>query len=270
MATGVRMEVADHVATLTLDGPDTLNAFSRHTGRQLSEAYRACDADDDVRVVVLTGAGRAFCSGADLAEGAGSFDRPGESFSASPVQPPAWQVRKLVVAAVNGHAFGIGLTLALQCDLRVVAEGAKLAVPQVRFGMLGDAQSHWTLPRLVGRGAAADLLLTGRRVTADEALAMGMVNQVRPAEEVLPTALALAREVATSASPAGVACSKQILWADAGPGTVAAAETEAHRVLMSHSDVAEAGRARAEGRAPRWGLSVTALPALSALGPEPR
>ena len=129
MTTEVRLDVTDGVATVTLDGPSTLNAFSSATAAALGAAYATCDADDAVRVVVLTGAGRAFCSGADLSAGSGSFV-PGDGFSASPVQPPAFEVRKLVIAAVNGPAIGIGLTLALQCDLRIVAANARLAVPR--------------------------------------------------------------------------------------------------------------------------------------------
>src|SRR5690606_34223104 len=130
-----------------------------------------------------TGVGRAFCAGADLRADSGALDRPDETFTASPIDPTAWQVRKLVIAAVNGHAIGIGLTIALQCDLRYVAEQATLSVPQVRRGMVGDAASHWTLSRLAGRGVAADLLLTGRSVSGAEALALGIANRVLPAEE---------------------------------------------------------------------------------------
>ena len=146
LTTTVRVDVDDAgVAVLTLDGADRLNAFSGETARQLGAAYRRCDADDAVRAVVLTGAGRAFCAGADMSAAAGSFDTPGDGFSASPVQPPAWRVRKLVIAAINGPAIGIGLTLALQCDVRLAARDAKLAVPQVRRGMVGDCAVHYTL-----------------------------------------------------------------------------------------------------------------------------
>ncbi len=258
MSTGVRLEVADGVATVVLEGADRLNAFSADTARQLSEAYRACDRDDAVRVVVVTGAGRAFCAGADLSADAFAVR---EQFTASPIDPPAWQVRKLVIAAVNGHAIGIGFTLALECDLRIVSETAKLAVPQVRRGMVGDCASHWTVSRLAGRGVAADLLLTGRTLTGAEALGMGLANRAVAAEQVLPTALELAHEVAREASPASVALSKQILWSDAGLAGTVAAEDRAHRILMDHPDAAEGPRAWRERRAPRWRLGVSELPA---------
>lgn len=233
MGTEVRLEVGDDgVAVITLDGPDTLNAFSATVGRDLSEAYRRCDADDAVRAVVLTGAGRAFCSGADLSPGNEPFAAPGDGFSASPVDPPAFRVSKLVVAAVNGPAIGIGFTLALQCDVVLVAEDARLAIPQVRLGMLGDAHSHWTLRRVAGQAAAADLLLTGRPISGLEAADRGIVSRALPAAGVLPAALELARDVAANADPAAVALSKQILWSDLGADDTAEAETRAHRQLM--------------------------------------
>lgn len=236
MPTGVTLEVDDGVALVTLDGAERLNVFTAATGQALGEAYRTCEADADVRVVVLTGAGRAFCAGADLAPGADSFAPPGPGFSASPVRPPAFELGKLVIAAINGHAIGIGLTLALQADVRLVAEDARLAVPQVRFGLLGDAQSHWTLRRAVGLAAAADLLLTGRTITGAEAAARGIASRVLPAEQVLPAALELARDVAAHADPAAVALSKQMLWSDLSAAETERAETAAHRVLMGRSD----------------------------------
>ena len=233
MATEVRLEVGgDGVAVITLDGPETLNAFSGSVARDLSAAYRSCDEDDGVRAVVLTGAGRAFCSGADLSPGSDPFAAPGAGFSASPVDPPAFRVGTLVVAAVNGPAIGIGLTLALQCDVVIVAEDARLAVPQVRLGMLGDAHSHWTVRRVAGQAAAADLLLTGRPVTGREAAERGIVSRALPAAEVLPAALALAHDVAANANPDSVALSKAILWSDLDADATADAETRAHLRLM--------------------------------------
>lgn len=258
--TEVRLEVARGIATITLDGPERLNAFSAATGRQLSEAYRACDADDDVRVVVLTGAGRAFCSGADLSQQAQSFAPQGDDFSASPLDPPAWAVRKLVVAAVNGPAIGIGLTLALQADLRFVAQDATLSIPQVRRGMLGDAQSHYTLRAIAGAAVAADLLLTGRAIDGAEAGRLGIANRVLPADQVLPAALALARDVADHASPAAVALSKQLLASDRSRADVGTVETAAHHLLMVHPDAAEGPAAWREKRLPRWRLKVSDLP----------
>lgn len=253
MSTTVRVDVDDTgVALITLDGAERLNAFSAATGAALGAAYRRCDLDDDVRAVVVTGAGRAFCAGADLSAAADSFATPEEEFTASPVQPPAWRVRKLVIAAINGHAIGIGLTLALQCDIRLVADDAKLAIPQVRRGVIADCQAHYTLRHAVGLAVAADLLLTGRTITGAEAAARGIATRALPADEVLPAALELARDAAATANPASVALSKRLLWADGNLDAVAAEETRAHRILMGGPDADEGAAAWREQRAPMW------------------
>ncbi|RNL78298.1 enoyl-CoA hydratase/isomerase family protein [Nocardioides marmorisolisilvae] len=259
MATSVRTSTEDGVAVLTLDGGDDLNLFSGATAVELGDALAEVAADDDVRVVVLTGAGRAFCAGADLAAGSGTFDAH-DAFSASPVTPAPMEVPKLVVAAINGHAIGIGLTLALQCDLRFVAEGAKLAVPQVRRGMLGDAGSHYTLRHLAGTAVAAEVMLTGRSFTATEAVGWGIASRALPAEEVLPVAIEVARDVALNVSPASLALSKRILWSDLSQAETEARETAAHRLLMAHPDAAEGPAAWRERRAPRWTYRVSDLP----------
>lgn len=234
VGTQVRLDVGEEgVAVITLDGPETLNAFSGSVARDLSAAYRRCDGDDHVRAVVVTGAGRAFCSGADLSPGSTPFAEPRADFSASPVDPPAFRVGCFVVAAVNGPAIGIGLTLALQCDLLVVAEDARLAIPQVRLGVLGDAHSHWTLRRVAGQALAAELLLTGRALSGREAAERGMAARAVPSAEVLPTALEIARDVAAHVDPASLAASKSLLWSDLDADAVAAGETAAHRTLMS-------------------------------------
>lgn len=252
-ATAVRVDVDDAgVAVVTLDGPQRLNAFSGETAAALSAAYRRCDSDDAVRAVVLTGAGRAFCSGADMTAGAAVFDTPGAGFSASPVQPPAWRVRKLVIAAINGPAIGIGLTLALQCDVRLVADDATLAIPQVRRGMVGDCGVHYTLRHAVGLAVAADILLTGRTFAGREAADLGIASRALPAHEVLPAALELARDVAVNANPASVAYSKRLLWGAVNIDAVAAEETTVHLKLMGGPDAAEGPAAWREHRPPRW------------------
>ncbi|MDL4772992.1 enoyl-CoA hydratase/isomerase family protein [Actinomadura xylanilytica] len=240
------------VALITLDGAERLNTLSGAVLRDLGAAYRRCDADDGVRAVVLTGAGRAFCAGADLSAQGRAFDTPAGGFTASPVRPPAWRVRKLVIAAVNGHAIGIGLTIALQCDVRFVAEDAKLAIPQVRRGMIGDCQSHFTLRHAVGLAVAADLLLTGRTLTGREAAERGIAGRALPSADVLPAALALAREVATEANPASVALSKRLLWAGADADAVEREETRAHLALLGTDDAREGAAAWRERRTPNW------------------
>jgi enoyl-CoA hydratase/carnithine racemase len=251
----VTVEIADGVAVVTLDRPDKLNAFTGLMGTELSEAYASCDADDTVRAVVVTGAGRAFCAGADMEPGGDTFAAPaGDDFDASPVHPPAWDVRKPVIAAINGHAIGIGLTLAMQCDLRFVAEDAKLGFVHVRRGVLPDAHAHWTVPRAVGLARAADVFLTGRTFSGREAAELGLASRALPADDVLPTALDVAREIAVQTAPLSVALSKRLLWASSAldRDEIGYLETEYHRLVMGTPDAREGVLAWLEHRDPRW------------------
>jgi enoyl-CoA hydratase/carnithine racemase len=255
----VRCERDQGVAVLTLDRPAQLNAFTGRMGRELGEAYRACDADDDVRVLVLTGAGRAFCAGADLGAGEATFDAPGAGFSAAGVDPPAFELRKPVIAAMNGHAVGIGLTLALQCDVRLVANEGKYGVVQVRRGVLPDAYAHWTLPRIAGLSRAAEVLLGGGLFRGEQAVALGIASRSLPSEQVLPAALELAREIARETAPLSVALAKRLLWRslDLGPAEVGRLETGLHLHLMGKPDAIEGVRAHLERRPPRFSLRVS-------------
>jgi enoyl-CoA hydratase/carnithine racemase len=256
----LRFDLDEHgVATLTLDRPAQLNAFSGAMGRSLAEAYQRCDEDDAVRAVVLTGAGRAFCAGADMSDAASTFRiDDARAFSAAAVAFPAFRVRKLVVAAMNGHAIGLGLTLALQCDVRFLAREGRYGVVQVRRGAMPDAYAHWTATRALGLARAAELLLTGRTYTGDEIEPLGVATRVLPAAEVLPAALALARDVAANAAPVSVAVSKRLLWEAPGltPEEVERRETALHRKLFALPDCVEGPVAFAEKRAPRWQGSV--------------
>jgi len=256
----IRFELADGVAVITLHRPEQRNAFTGRMGEELGEAYLRCDRDDDVRAVVVTGAGDAFCAGADMAAGAATFARrDAADFSAAGIDPPAWSVRKLMIGALNGHAIGIGLTLALQFDLRIVAAEAKYGIVQVRRGVMPDAYSHWTLPRLVGMERAADLLLTGRTVRGREAFRLGLASRCLPSREVLPAALEIARDVAEHAAPLSVAVAKRLLWESPGldARTVGARETALHHHLMGGADATEGPLAWLERRPPRFTRSVT-------------
>jgi enoyl-CoA hydratase/carnithine racemase len=251
----IRLETTDGVAVLTLDRPEVRNAFGDGMGEELGDAFRRCDADDDVRVVVVTGTPPAFCAGADLSSGANTFQsRDAETFSAAAVPTPPWQVRKLVIAAVNGHAIGLGFTLALQCDIRIMAADAKYGIVQVRRGVMGDAYSHWTLPRIVGQSAAAEILLTGCTFDGQAMRELGVCRQVLPNEEVLPAALNLASDVARNAAPLSVAASKQLLWDTWGRSReeIEQLETALHHRLMAHPDAREGVVAYLERRPPQW------------------
>jgi enoyl-CoA hydratase/carnithine racemase len=257
----VRVERDGPVGIVTLDRPDVLNAFSGIMGEGLERAYRDFDADETIRAVVLTGAGRAFCAGADFSGGSAVFgsQEGKDDFSADPFRFHAWDVRKPVIAAVNGHAVGIGLTMTLHCDLRFVAEDAKLGIVQNRRGVMPDLRSHWTLPRLVGHGRATELLLTGRMFTGADAARWGLATEAVPAPEVLPRALAVAHEIATHVAPVSVAVSKRLLWADPLPSgaEIERLETDLHRHLMGREDAREGVMAFMEKRSPSWTMTLT-------------
>ena len=228
-------------------------------GIELGDAYRFCDQEDTVRAVVITGSGNAFCAGADMSAGEDTFAKQDDAdFSAAGVDPPAWLVRKPVIAAMNGHAVGIGLTLALQCDIRIVANEGKYGILQVRRGVMPDAYSHWTLPRLVGMERAADLLLTGRKITGMEAAQMGIASKSLPADEVLGAALAIAHDIAINTSPLSVALTKRLLWQSPNLTwqEVGRRETDLHHHLMGRPDAIEGAVAWLEHRPPRWSSSV--------------
>jgi enoyl-CoA hydratase/carnithine racemase len=252
----IRFEIENGVAVIRLHRPDLLNAFSGKMGKELGHALQRCDGDDDVRAVILTGSGSAFCTGADMSAGEKTFasQEANTSFSASPVSPPAWEVRKPVIAAMNGHAVGLGLTLALQCDIRIAADEGKYGVLQVRRGVMPDAQCHWTLPRIVGMERAAYLLLTGRKIDGKEAEAMGLVLRSVPASKVLAAAREIACDIAEKTAPLSVAITKKLLWQsfELDSNQVERAETELHHHLMGKSDAIEGAMAYLERRAPEW------------------
>jgi enoyl-CoA hydratase/carnithine racemase len=256
----VLFDLNDRIAVITLHRPEVRNAFNGEMSHGLAQALARADEDDDIRVVVLTGTPPAFCAGADMTSRGDTFAKRDEAtFSASALAYTAWQVRKPVIAAVNGHAIGVGFTITLHCDLRIFAGDARYGVVQARRGVMGDAYSHWTLPRIVGMEAAADILLTGRMFDGNEALRLGLCSRVLPGDEVLPAALELAGDIATNTAPLSVAYSKRLLWDswNLSPSEVEAFETEYHHYLMSHRDAREGVLAFLEKRQPQWEGRVT-------------
>jgi len=164
-----------------------------------------------------------------------------------------------VIAAINGHAVGVGLTMTLQCDIRIVAEEAKLGIVQNRRGVLPDAHAHWTLPRLVGHGRAAEILLTGKMFCGADALSWGLASEALPANDVLDRALELATEIAVQTAPVSVGVSKRLLWMSApSPDEINELERKLHLHLMGTADSREGIRAFSEKRDPEWSLSPTA------------
>jgi enoyl-CoA hydratase/carnithine racemase len=257
------VDVDEGVAVVTLNRPEQRNAYTAEMGALLNRAYRQCDDDDAVHAIVLTGSGDAFCVGADFSATTGPFDTPSDeaAFTAAPTDPAAFELRTPVIAAVNGHAVGIGLTIALQADIRIMAGDAKYAVAQVRRGVIPDCMSHWTLPHLAGAAVAADLLLTGRTFNGAEAVAMGIATRALPRGEVFEHALAVARDIAVNVAPMSAALSKRLLWDTLvngyTPRQVADMETELHQRLMGSSDAREGVEAFLQRRPPRWSLSVS-------------
>jgi enoyl-CoA hydratase/carnithine racemase len=229
----IRYEVADNVLTITLDRPDRLNAFTPTMQAELIEAFARADADDDVRAVIVTGAGRAFCAGADLGGGGSTFDwRERDGREAGVPRDGGGQVSlrifestKPVIAAINGPAVGVGITMTLPMDVRIAAAGAKIGFVFARRGIVPEACSSWFLPRLVGISQALEWVETGRVFKAEEALAGGLVRSLHPADEVLGAARELATEIASSTAPVSVALARRLMWTMLG----ASHPMEAHR-----------------------------------------
>ncbi len=253
-------EVRDAVATITMHRPEARNAFGDGMGDELTDAYRRCDADDDVRAVVLTGTPPAFCAGADLSKRSETFGEIDQStFDAAALRFAAWDVRKPVIAAVNGHAIGVGLTLALQCDLRFMAADAKYGVVQTQRGVMGDAYVHWSLPRIVGMANAAEILLTGRTFDGREMQRLGVASRSLPNDDVLPMAWEVARDIAVNTAPMSVAFSKRLLWEsfELDRAQVNRFETKLHHHLMGSDDAREGVMAFLERRDPHWSSRVS-------------
>jgi enoyl-CoA hydratase/carnithine racemase len=215
----IRYEVADGVLLITLDRPDRLNAFTGTMGRELIAAFDRADADDDVRAVIVTGAGRGFCAGADLGGGGQTFDSSefrddGEvpRDLGGEVSLRIYASTKPVIAAINGPAVGVGITMTLPMDVRLVAEDARIGFVFTRRGIVPEACSSWFLPRIVGISQAMEWAATGRVFSAKEALAGGLVRSVHPGDELLGAARELATEIAENTSPVSVAMTRRLMW----------------------------------------------------------
>jgi len=259
-------EVDGPVLTVTLNRPDKLNAYTAVMGAELQQAFQRADADDDIRVVIVTGSGRGFCAGADISGGAGAFDTEAEgsvAFAApnAPRQSGGGFVgaimacRKPSIAAINGAAVGVGATLTLPMDIRIAAEGAKIGFVFARRGLVPEAGSAWFLPQLVGLPTALKWCLTGSLLSAAEAQAGGLLAEVVPGDQLLARARALALEIAENTAPVSIALARQMLWKFAGEDSPAGAlSVDGHlsMVLGAGPDVREGVAAFLEKRPPRF------------------
>ena len=221
--TEISYEVDGSTAIITLDRPDHLNAFTYTMLGELLEAFDRTDADDDVRVVIVTGRGRAFCAGADLSMGGETFDAAAQGVStresgAAPRDGGGLLVLRIfrstkpVIAAINGSAVGVGISMTLPMDVRILAENAKVGFVFAGRGIAPDGAASWFLPRVVGISQALEWTLTARVFRADEALAGGLVRSVHAADEVLTVAKALAAEMAANTAPVSAVVSRALLW----------------------------------------------------------
>jgi enoyl-CoA hydratase/carnithine racemase len=255
------------VALVTLNRPDRLNAFNRQMTGDLFDALAGFEADESVRAVVVTGAGRAFSAGADLdggfGEGSGGAVAEGAVPRPSTLGMRPWEMRTPILAAINGAAVGMGLTYPLMWDIRIAAEDAKLGLVFTRRGLLPEGNSLWLLARLVGASRALELLLTGRIFSGKEAAQLGVVSRAVPGAEVVDATLELAVDIATNTSPTAVALTKRLFYRHLDEGDRMAARTEeleAFRWLAGRPDAREGVAAFREKRAPDWPALAEELP----------
>ena len=256
----ILLDIKERVATITLNRPERMNAWTNEMATELSDALEACNTNDEVRAIVLTGAGKAFCAGADLGgrgETFGGRERGGRRAERRRHLQP-WQLDKPVIAALNGHAIGVGLTYPMMCDIRFVAEDAKLQFAFVRRGILPELASHVIVARVAGFSNAADVLLSGRMLLGREAAELGLATKALPAEEVLPAAQERARDIARNAAPVSVAIAKRLLWEGITSSVpdMLKREGELFAWLGSQPDAAEGVVSFLDKRPPEWKLSV--------------
>jgi enoyl-CoA hydratase/carnithine racemase len=280
MTAAVLYSVVDGMATITLNRPDRLNALNPAMFHELLEAFDETDGDDAVRAVIVTGAGRAFCAGADLSRGAATFDYGDHSGAAQVPRDSGGQIvlrifrsLKPVSAAITGPAVGVGLSMTLPMDIRILADTAKVGFVFAARGIVPDGASSWFLPRIVGISQALEWTLTGRVFGPQEALAGGLVRTVCPASEVVPVATELAQEIAAAVAPVSAVITRQLMWQMLG----ADHPMEAHRIdsraiyeTGRMADAAEGVAAFLEKRPARWSLAPsTDLPGWFPWRPEP-
>lgn len=259
----ITTDLDDGVLTLTLNRPERLNAWTATMGRELIEAFEQADRDDEVRAVIVTGAGRAYCAGADLAAGGDTFRKAVEDAGTENIPRDGGGVftlrvfdsTKPVIAAINGAAVGVGATMTLPMDVRLASEQARVGFVFARRGIVPEACSSWFLPRVVGISRAMEWVATGRVFDAREALDAGLVRSLHPADELLDAARALAREIADNAAPVSVALARRMMWTMLGaehPMLAHRADSRGMFYRGRSADVAEGVTSFLEKRAPHF------------------
>nr|WP_299853276.1 crotonase/enoyl-CoA hydratase family protein [Sphingomonas bacterium] len=269
----LRYEVADRVATITLDRRAKLNAYNTQMMTELVAAFDRSDADDDVGCVLLTGAGRAYCAGADLSSGQGAFERLADDPARAALRYGdlsrdgggvgalrIFDSLKPVIAAVNGPAVGVGATMLLPADIRLASTSARFGFVFTRRGIVPEAASSWFLPRLVGISRALEWTMAGRMVSAEEALEAGLVRSLHAPEELMPAAMKLAHELAHAGAPVAVSLTRQMMWRMLGAGhpmEAHRADSRAMRARGGAPDTREGVQAFLEKRDPAFGERVS-------------
>lgn len=232
--TEILYDVDEHIATITLHRPEKLNAFTGTMMNEMIAAFDAADADDDVRAVIVTGAGRAYCAGADLGRGGDTFAKGGSDVQTDTGVPRdggglltlrIFESKKPVIGAINGAAVGVGVTMTLPMDIRIASTAARFGFVFARRGIVPEAASSWFLPRAVGISQALEWSYSGRVFEADEALAGGLVRSLHEPDDLLPAARAIAADIAENTAPVSVALTRQMMWRMLG----ASHPMEAHR-----------------------------------------
>ena len=258
-------EISNSVATITFNRPEQMNTWNQQVAGELSEAMQAANSDPEVRAIVLTGAGRAFCAGADLGGGedtfAGREKRKEDNAGRNTRNVHPNELDKPVIAAINGPAVGVGLTYPMLCDIRLAAEGAKMGFVFTRRGMMPELAAHLLVQRVAGFSNAADVLMSGRIFTAEEAQEMGIITKVYPKDELLPAAQAMAEDYANTA-PASVAITKRLLWKglDSNPKDMMKEEGPVFAWLGNQPDAKEGIVSFLEKRPPEWKMTPGDIP----------
>lgn len=249
------IDLQDGIAVIRFLRPERRNTFSQEMIGELGEHYRFCDANPAVRAVIVTGSGDTFCAGADMSdERVFVAAAEGPPVSSCPLSFQAWDVRKPVIAACNGHAVGIGLGIALQCDLRIFSLEGRYGVLQSRRGVVADFGVEYILPRITGFERAFELLVRGSRLGGEEAREWGLCSRAVSADQVLPLALEIARDMASNCSPLVMGMHKRLLWQglDLPRAELVSLESRALDFSMRAPDAREGGEAWAGRRPPRW------------------